>query len=179
MVSFPKNGRKIRMPERHPSTKKVAFIKSSSRWPMGLAYVNQSRRNWHWTKKLITEIVHPGPLGPRAPSALSGMSRHPRPSGYLPFPPFFRLVPLPIARVFPRTRSAPGPRYYSSGTDIRLPASRLCSLLLGCAGSRPKSGERDIFRPVLPLLFLSLFLPFSLSPPPPISSPFFLEISNE
>jgi len=34
--------------------------------------------NWHWTKKLITKIVHPRPLGPRAPSALSGESRHPR-----------------------------------------------------------------------------------------------------
>lgn len=44
----------------------------------GPAYVNQSPRNWHRTKKLITKIMHPRSLRSEAPSALSGESRHPR-----------------------------------------------------------------------------------------------------
>jgi len=79
------------------------------------AYVNQSPRNWHWTKKLITKIVHPRPLGPRAPSALSGESRHPRP--------LVHHCPRPAPRLFifcgcisSRTRSR-DPGNYSSTTD--------------------------------------------------------------
>lgn len=60
--------------------------------------------------------MHPRPLGPRAPSALSGESRHPRP--------LVRHRPRPAPRLFifcgcisSRTRSR-DPGNYSSTTDI-------------------------------------------------------------
>lgn len=106
------------------------------------AYVNQSPRNWHWTKKLITKIVHPRPLGPRAPSALSGESRHPRP--LVPPPPAPRTSSFYLLRMhlFPDTITRPW-KLLIHHRYILLPASWLYVANLECVGER---AERSISR---------------------------------